>query len=76
MPDFFIRFLTRPGQLVLDPFAGSNVTGRAAEALERTWLAIELNADYVAGSRLRFPDAVPGKRCRPREKELRGVLLI
>jgi site-specific DNA-methyltransferase (cytosine-N4-specific) len=61
VPDFFIRFLTRPGQLVLDPFAGSNVTGRAAETLERHWLAIEINADYVAGSRLRFPNAVPGK---------------
>jgi DNA modification methylase len=61
VPDFFIRFLTRPGQLVLDPFAGSNVTGRAAETLEREWLAVEINGDYVAGSRLRFPDAVPGK---------------
>lgn len=61
VPDFFIRFLTRPGQLVLDPFAGSNVTGRAAETLERSWLAIEINADYVAGSRLRFPNATPGK---------------
>ncbi len=34
LPDFFIRFLTKPGQLVLDPFAGSNVTGQVAEGLE------------------------------------------
>ena len=27
VPEFFIRFLTEPRQLVLDPFAGSNVTG-------------------------------------------------
>jgi site-specific DNA-methyltransferase (cytosine-N4-specific) len=59
LPDFFIRFLTGPGQLVLDPFAGSNVTGQVAEALDRTWISIELNADYVAGSRLRFPHAKP-----------------
>ncbi|MGH7226662.1 MAG: DNA-methyltransferase, partial [Gemmataceae bacterium] len=26
VPEFFVRFLTEPGQLVLDPFAGSNMT--------------------------------------------------
>ncbi len=46
-------------QIVLDPFAGSNVTGQVAEALDRSWISIEIDADYVAGSRLRFPDAVP-----------------
>jgi DNA modification methylase len=64
VPEFFINFLTLPGQLVLDPFAGSNMTGHAAERLERRWLAIEINPDYVAGSRLRFEealtDALPG----------------
>jgi site-specific DNA-methyltransferase (cytosine-N4-specific) len=58
VPEFFINFLTEPGQLVLDPFAGSNMTGHVAERLERRWLSIEINADYVAGSRLRFDDAV------------------
>jgi DNA modification methylase len=56
LPDFFIRFLTQPGQVVLDPFAGSNVTGQVAETLGRKWASIEINADYVAGSRLRFVD--------------------
>ena len=59
IPDFFIRFLTQPRQLVLDPFAGSNMTGHAAEQLERSWISIDINADYVEGSRLRFSDAVP-----------------
>jgi site-specific DNA-methyltransferase (cytosine-N4-specific) len=54
LPSFFIRFLTQPGQTVLDPFAGSNVTGQQAERLGRKWLSVELNADYVTGSRLRF----------------------
>jgi site-specific DNA-methyltransferase (cytosine-N4-specific) len=57
LPDFFIRFLTEPGQLVLDPFAGSNVTGQVAQHLERRWVAIEINGDYVAGSQFRFADA-------------------
>jgi DNA modification methylase len=57
LPEFFIRFLTEAGQLVVDPFAGSNITGQVAEALDRPWMSIELNEDYVEGSRLRFPDA-------------------
>lgn len=57
LPEFFIRFLTEKGQLVLDPFAGSNVTGFVAEQLERRWMSIELNAEYVSGSRLRFEPA-------------------
>ena len=56
VPEFFVRFLTVPGQLVVDPFAGSNVTGHVAEKLGRRWLATEINADYVAGSRLRFDE--------------------
>jgi site-specific DNA-methyltransferase (cytosine-N4-specific) len=57
LPEFFIRFLTRPRDLVIDPFAGSNTTGQAAQAFKRRWLAVEINAAYVAGSRLRFEDA-------------------
>ncbi|HYT88939.1 MAG TPA: site-specific DNA-methyltransferase [Gemmataceae bacterium] len=58
IPEFFIRFLTQPHQRVVDPFAGSNVTGQVAESLQRRWVSAELNADYVEGSRLRFEEAV------------------
>jgi site-specific DNA-methyltransferase (cytosine-N4-specific) len=54
LPDFFIRLCTTPGDLVMDPFAGSNVTGEAAQLLNRRWLAIEMVTDYLAGSRFRF----------------------
>jgi DNA modification methylase len=57
LPEFFIRFLTLPGQLVVDPFAGSNVTGAVAQRLERRWISIEINAEYVEGSQLRFDDS-------------------
>jgi site-specific DNA-methyltransferase (cytosine-N4-specific) len=60
VPEFFIRFLTEPGQLVLDPFAGSNVTGAVAERLGRRWLGIEIRSEYVRGSRLRFADNLNG----------------
>ncbi|MCY2951323.1 MAG: site-specific DNA-methyltransferase [Planctomycetota bacterium] len=54
LPTFFIRFLTEPGDLVLDPFAGSNTTGEAAEREERRWLAYELERRYLEDSRFRF----------------------
>jgi len=58
LADFFIRFLTRPGDLVLDPFGGSNTTGASAERLERRWVSVEPNLDYVAGSRGRLNGAI------------------
>lgn len=59
LPRFFIEFLTEPGDLVLDPFAGSNVTGAVAEEEERRWIAFELVSDYLEGARFRF-DATAG----------------
>lgn len=54
LPAFFIKFLTEPGDLVLDIFAGSNTTGAVAEALGRRWIAFELDEDYLAASVFRF----------------------
>ena len=54
LPRFFIEFLTNPGDLVLDPFAGSNTTGQVAEGLRRKWVGVELREDYAQESRLRF----------------------
>jgi DNA modification methylase len=54
LPSFFIRFLTDPMDLVVDPFAGSNTTGEACEKEQRKWMAIELNETYLEGSRFRF----------------------
>ena len=51
---FFIEFLTEPGDLVMDPFAGSNSTGFAAEALGRQWVSVEANENYILGSIGRF----------------------
>jgi site-specific DNA-methyltransferase (cytosine-N4-specific) len=56
MVRFFVKMLTDPGDLVLDPFGGSNSTGAAAEELGRRWIAIEPNREYVAGSKGRFPE--------------------
>jgi len=54
LADFFIKFLTNRGQLVLDPFAGSNTTGACAGRLDRRWISIEPSIEYIAGSLGRF----------------------
>jgi DNA modification methylase len=54
LPEFFIRLLTNPGDVVLDIFAGSNTTGMVAEAERRRWLSFEMSLEYVAASSLRF----------------------
>lgn len=64
LPEFFIKFLTEPGDLVVDIFGGSNTTGSVAETLDRQWLSFELEREYVAASLLRFMDS-------PAEQEVR-----
>ncbi|GAX35221.1 DNA-methyltransferase [Nodularia sp. NIES-3585] len=52
--EFFIKFLTDEGDIVLDPFAGSNTTGFVAQTWQRRWISCEINEDYVVGSLYRF----------------------
>ncbi|OPY30977.1 MAG: putative methyltransferase [Methanocella sp. PtaU1.Bin125] len=54
LAEFFIKFLTSEGDLVLDPFAGSNVVGAKSEELKRRWIAIEAQEEYIKGSLGRF----------------------
>ena len=61
IPSFFIDFLTEPKDLVVDPFAGSNVTGQAAEEGQRRWRAFELHRYYLEPSIARFDAYLRGK---------------
>jgi site-specific DNA-methyltransferase (cytosine-N4-specific) len=54
LPEYFIRFLTDQGDMVLDPFGGSCVTGMVAEALGRKWACVELSSEYIRGGIGRF----------------------
>jgi DNA modification methylase len=65
LPEFFIKFLTEPNDLVCDFFAGSNTTGEVAERLGRRWKAFELDRSYLAASLLRFlPNTVTPEKAR------------
>ena len=52
--EFFVRFLTDKGDMILDPFGGSNTTAAVAERLARKWISCEANWDYVTSSISRF----------------------
>jgi site-specific DNA-methyltransferase (cytosine-N4-specific) len=48
--DFFLKFLTDEGDLVLDPFGGSNTTGARAEHFNRRWISIDAEWKYASAS--------------------------
>ncbi len=56
LASFFIEFLTEPGDIVFDPFAGSNTTGYCAEILNRKWISMEIKEEYGEQSKIRFED--------------------
>lgn len=74
LPEFFIRFLTQPGDLVVDIFAGSNTTGAVAERERRRWLAFEMSQTYLAASVFRFlePNASKEQMRDLHDRVLRG----
>lgn len=70
LPEYFIKFLTDPGDVVLDPFGGSCVTGEVAERLGRKWLTCEMKEDYLRGAMGRFvegAETTQKKRTKPYE---------
>jgi len=49
-----IRVATNPGDVVLDPFAGSGTTLAVAKKLDRRFVGIELSEQYADGIRQRL----------------------
>lgn len=56
LPEFFIKFLTDPEDIVVDIFGGSNTTGFVAEKEKRNWYSVDMEIEYVAASAFRFLD--------------------
>jgi DNA modification methylase len=44
--EFFIKFLTDPGDIVLDPFMGSGTVAEVCKKYDRNWIGFELNESY------------------------------
>ena len=56
-----IRACSNPGDVVLDPFAGSGTTLVVAKKLARRWLGFELSANYAARTQARLDASEVGQ---------------
>jgi site-specific DNA-methyltransferase (cytosine-N4-specific) len=54
LPEYFIRMCTDEMDTVIDPFAGSCVTGEVAERLNRRWICCDTVEEYLKGAVSRF----------------------
>ncbi len=69
---FFVDFLTDEKDLVVDPFAGSNVTGAVSERSGRRWISCEMRVEYLEGSIARFdPVKSPAKKSARQSRKLK-----
>ena len=67
-----LRASTDPGELVLDPFAGSGTTGVAALRLGRVFVGCEREPEYIELARARLAEAdLPNAFKEPRQPESR-----
>lgn len=52
--EYLISKVTKPGELVLDPFMGSGTTGKACKNLNRDFIGIEIDETYYNTARTRI----------------------
>ncbi|MDB4475314.1 site-specific DNA-methyltransferase [Pirellulales bacterium] len=68
-----IRSSSNPGDLVIDPFAGSGTTLAVAKKLNRSYLGFELSSDYVVQIRKRLASVVNGQSLDGSPEPLKSV---
>ncbi|SHH59606.1 site-specific DNA-methyltransferase [Ferrimonas marina] len=54
LAEFLIGFLSRPSDLVVDPFGGTLTSGAAAQKLGRRWVCLEQTWEYIKQGFRRF----------------------
>jgi site-specific DNA-methyltransferase (adenine-specific) len=52
--EFLVRNLTRPGDIILDPFCGLGSTLVAAKMLDRSWIGCDLSPAYCRTAKFRL----------------------
>jgi modification methylase len=78
LPARLIALYTVPGDLVLDPFVGTGTTCVAAKTLDRRWLGIDINPEFLEMAARRIAEAVapPELSTGERSKALQGEVLV
>jgi DNA modification methylase len=61
LPAHFIRTLTHPGELILDPFSGIGTTLLAAQDLDRNAVGFDLNEEYTKYAKGRLTQSRLGR---------------
>src|SRR5262249_14810554 len=56
-----IRVSSNPGDVVLDPFAGSGTTLAVAKKLGRKWIGFELSEEYASQVQTRLESVAEGQ---------------
>lgn len=69
LPEYFIRMVTDPGDVVLDPFSGSCITGEVTKRLGRKWICAELIETYLEGAKGRFEGSLNGPKQKTKNQE-------
>lgn len=54
LPEWFIHLFTQEGDLVLDPFIGSGTTAVVASKLDRLYIGMDINREYIDLSKERL----------------------
>ena len=68
-----IKASSDPGDLVLDPFAGSGTTLAAAKRLGRRYVGVELSSEYAERARRRLEEVRPDESCNGTTLPARGA---
>lgn len=71
LPEYFVRMLTDEKDLVIDPFAGSCVTGDVCDKIKRKWVCIDLVEEYLQGAMARFNNQTTNGNGKDTEKYYR-----
>src|SRR5207248_293129 len=56
-----VRACSNPGEVVLDPFAGSGTTLAVAKKLRRKWIGFELSQEYTQQATARINKVLEGQ---------------
>jgi site-specific DNA-methyltransferase (adenine-specific) len=69
LPAWFIKLFTKEGEIVLDPFIGSGTTSIAAMELNRKYIGIDNNIEYVELARERITEIHKALTNKAKSKE-------
>jgi site-specific DNA-methyltransferase (adenine-specific) len=47
LPSYFIKYFSKEGDLIYDPFMGTGTTAKAAHIYKRNWIGSEISQEYI-----------------------------